>query len=263
MIEAELRQISIGILTWRRPGTLRHALASYRRAGILDAVGEVILFANAADRREIALAERYGLRHAASARNLGIGAGFQSLARLATRDYFLFLENDWPCIEPTSRALDRLAQGVRLLAGSQADAVRYRHRHRYGHPLYSRKANEGHELDGDGTHLLDAIHWRQAPEVDFPGLITRRRIGGEDWFFADSAHASYTNNPSLYRTGLARDAIGPLGDVPGIGSEAVVQDWWRRQGLVVAQGEGLFMHRDPGKEWRRAGRMLARLVTTG
>ncbi len=107
-------------------------------------------------------------------------------------------------------------------------------------------------------HILDAVHWTREPQADFPDQIDRHDIGGEPWFFADAAYAAYTNNPCLYRTDFARSEIGPRGEVPGLASEVHLQGWWQAQPLSIAIGEGLFTHRDPGKEWRRAGRIIRR-----
>lgn len=259
--EAPFDRISVGILTWRRPSTLRYALNSYRRAGLLGGWGEVLLFANGADPREVALAERHGLRLLSSPDNIGIGPAFARLAEAASRPNFLFLENDWPCIEPADVAQRRMACGVELLDSGAAQAVRFRHRRKYGHPLYSRARCEGRELAPENqAHILDAVHWRADPEAEFPQHIERRSIVGEDWFFASAAHAAYTNNPCLYRTEFARDQIAPRSMRPGVESEAALQAWWQEQDLTVAMGPGLFTHRDPGKEWRRAGRILMGLL---
>jgi hypothetical protein len=256
-----LSRVSVGILSWRRPSTLRHALRSYRRTGLLDAVGEVTLFCNEADPRELNLARDYRLRALTSDSNVGIGPAFARLAQVASRPLFLFLENDWPCTEPFGTAQQRLATAATLVETGAADAVRLRHRRRYGHPLYSRAALSGRETElRNLPHLLDAAHWHAAPEEIFAGRIARRQVAGEEWFFAPSDHAAYTNNPSLYRTDFARDVLAPRGLQPGLESEAALQDWWQGAGLTVAMGEGLFTHRDPGKEWRRAGRALRRLL---
>lgn len=132
-----LSQISVGILSWNRPPTLRYALKSYSKGGLLKAFGEVILFANASHPREIALAEEFGLALLKSPDNIVIGPAFLALAKAVQHPNFLFLENDWLCIEPSQVARRRLAQGVDLLQSGQADAVRYRHRKKYGHSLYS------------------------------------------------------------------------------------------------------------------------------
>ncbi len=254
-----LKELSLGILTWMQPGNLKRVLGSYEAAGLLQAVGEVNLFANASDPREIALAHRFGLNLMTSPMNIGIGPAFARLAESSTRRFFLFLENDWLCIEPQLVVERRLQLGMQLLDEGQAGAVRFRHRSRYGHPLYSRKHCEGNELAPDNLrHLLDVIYWNEHPEAAFPNLIANKVLGGENWYFARSANAAYTNNPTLYLTEFVRSNIAPRSNAPGIASESLLQEWWRSQNLTVAQGEGLFKHHDPGKEWRRAAAILGR-----
>jgi hypothetical protein len=256
--DAALAQISVGILTWKRPSTLRYALKSYAKAGLLEKWGEVILFANASDPREVAMAGEFGLKLLQSPDNIGIGPAFAALASAAICPNFLFLENDWPCIENATTAQRRLTQGVEMLKDGVVQTVRYRHRAKYGRPLYSRNRCEGHELTpANRPHILDAVHWRHSPEIDFPDHITRQQIGPEPWYVASAAHAAYTNNPSLYRTVFAQTQIAPRSAAPGVGSEAELQDWWQHQPLTVAMGEGVFAHRDPGKEWRRARSIIS------
>ncbi len=219
----------------------------------------MLLFANAADPREIALAKRFGLRLLTSPDNIGIGPAFARLAEAAENPFFMFLENDWVCTEPQPVVERRLRHGMHLLREQQASAVRYRHRMKYGHPLYSRGRCEGHELAPRNLpHLLDAVFWIKHPEIAFPHNIEHRTLDAEDWYFASAAQAAYTNNPCLYRTEFARYEIAPRSNVPGIESEYLLQDWWRSQPLTVAQGEGLFKHHDPGKEWRRVVTILRR-----
>lgn len=257
----DLEQITLGILTWKLPGNLLRTLRSYKSSGLIQSAGEVILFVNAADPREIALGKKFGLSVIHSADNIGIGPAFAQLAQAATKPYFMFLENDWVCIEPRPIVERRLGHGLGILQSHTADAVRFRHRVQYGHPLYSRKNCEGRELESaNRPHLLDAVHWNKMPSMAFPDYIKHRQLDGEDWYLANSADASYTNNPCLYHTDFARDEIAPRGMIPGIGSEVQLQDWWQKRSLTVAQGEGLFKHHDPGKEWRRARSILRGIV---
>jgi hypothetical protein len=259
--QPRLNQLSLGILTWERPANLRRTLRSYQASGLIQSVGEVLLFVNGADPKEIALGQKFGLRLISSPDNIGIGPAYAKLAEAAANPYFMFLENDWVCIEPQSVVERRLRQGMQLVQDGQAQAVRYRHRVKYGHPLYSRARCEGHELEpANRPHLLDAVHWHENPEVAFSDDVTRRTIDGENWFFTSAAAAAYTNNPCLYCTDFAQTEIAPRSIVPGIASEALLQDWWRSQPYTIAQGEGLFKHHDPGKEWRRAGSILRRWV---
>ncbi len=201
------------------------------------------------------LAAKFGIEATASEKNIGIGPGYAKLAVQATQPFFIFLENDFRCIEHKSVALKRLQAALNCVTNFGADAVRLRHRHNAGLPDYSLRFR-GHELDEGRLHLIDSIRWIDRPDLQFPDLIRATIIDGERWFFAKAGNASFTNNPVLYRTELVQNEIVPRLNVGGFESESAIAGWWRGQPYTVAAGEGLFRHYDPWKEWRRVKRRL-------
>lgn len=180
------------------------------------------------------IAKRYKYDAIGWSTNLGIAEGYKRLVAEATSDLFLFLENDWQLIETDSYVwMPRLVQGMTLLDIEVVDVVKYRHRKEHGWPLWS-KQFEGHELDRP-EYLLDSVHWRENPDQLFPNLIDR--VGPV--YTTSSSYANWTNNPTMFRTEWLRENIIPRisGDI-----EKNLQDWWARQNIQVAQGEGLFQH---------------------
>lgn len=225
---------AIAILSWRAPKTLRRTLESYKRKGLFECVDQRVIYFQEIGHSDRQIAEQYGLEVLGDESNVGIGRAFGRLARRCEAENILFLENDFLLIENRETTAKQLAEAEALLAQG-IHAVKLRHRKRPGRPLYG-KWFKGQE-ERSPTHLLDCVHWRKRPDRDFPELITRLP---NEWYVASSSHASYTNNPTLYRHEWWCEQVAPFceGNL-----EDGIQAWWQTQGFAVAQGKGLFQHR--------------------
>lgn len=238
-----LKELTIGILTWRTPVTLENTLASYRKSGLLEMVGETIIFINECHPNDIRIAEEYGLKILSSDTNIGIGRALSRIVSETKNPYFLFLENDWLCVENQDVVAKRLQSGLRLIKENNVDVLRYRHRTKFGQPLYSMRSYQNNEIPDGLEYLLDAVHWIKEPEKAFPQQITKKKIDYENWFFTSSANANFTNNPCLYNKGFFEKNVLSKSAGPGIALEVDLQRWWKDQKFQVAQGEGLFEHK--------------------
>lgn len=206
-------------------------------------VGEVIIFINECHPKDLRIATEYGLKILSSETNIGIGQAMSRIVSEAENPYFLFLENDWLCVENEDAVLNRLQAGLSLIKEHEIDVVRYRHRVKFGQPLYSMRSYQNNEIPDGLEHLLNAVHWKKEPEKDFPQQIAKKTINNEGWFFATSANANYTNNPCLYQKSFIEKNVLSKAAGPGIALEVELQNWWKDQEFQVAQGEGLFEHR--------------------
>jgi len=238
----DLKDISLGILAWRTPETLKRTLSSYSRSHLLNSVGEVTVFFNQVHEADLKIAESFGLRCIPSEENIGIGPALSKLVSSSTKNHFMFLEGDWLCVEEHEQVKQRLRIGLDLINRRNVDVVRYRHRIRYGWPLYSRATYWKKGARAISDHLLDTIHWVKKPEERFP-QIKKKILGGENWYFASSKHANYTNNPCLYEREFLERELLPRAYGTGISLEVDLHDWWKSQEFSVAQGPGLFKHR--------------------
>lgn len=253
--------LTIGILTWNKPKVLRQTLNSYKASGLFDLADQVLVFLQENNADEAKLAARYGLTPMPSNTNVGIQQGLQEMLSKAEGEYFLFLENDWLCVEDKRITARRISQGIQLLVQGKAQCVRLRHRYSFGCPLYTLQF-QGKERSAP-RHFISCVHWVSFPEREFPDIFTHLEVEGESWFVADSRHANFTNNPTLYKkdfisavlkeapspvlTGLQRQsqevyARGRNVEAGKIALEGNIAEWWSQQGFTVAQGEGLFSH---------------------
>jgi len=230
--------LSIGILSWASPQTIRHTLESYAQAGLLDLAAQIFVFFQEISDDDIKVAKEYNLRFEGSERNLGIAGGYRQMLRYIDQPYYLFLENDWVINDPDPIVtIERLSQGIHLLDNS-VDFVKYRSRLYPGNPLWSRQWAGGNELYHP-EHLLECIHWRtdESIEKNFPDELNNI---GDGWFRTTSEYGNWTNNPHLVRTEWLNKSIASRLGTKDI--ERDIQTWWRQQNFTVAQGDGLFTH---------------------
>jgi hypothetical protein len=237
--------LTIGILSWKGNRTLERSLKSYQKSGLLDLAKNIIIFDNEHSSSISKYIKNTSNIIVLSKDNLGIAPAIKILTDITQTEYFLFLENDWVCVEDKPIVVSRIKQGLKFLENKECDVIRYRHRFNYGEPLLSRKFHKGRELDFP-EHLLDVIHWMSHPDLKFPEYIELLNSSSntESWYRSRSSHANYTNNPSLYKTKFIQNIMSKFGELDGIKLEGEIEKWWRQQNFNIIQGVGLFKH-DP------------------
>ena len=230
--------LSVGILTWNAHATLENTLRSYDRAGLFDLVNDFCILAQETKQKDIDIAKHYGLDIIMCTDNIGIGEGLVELAHSAETDNILLLENDWVIEEKFDDILyHELQKGLFMLDNNRADVIKYRSRSSPGDPLYTLQfANR--EQDSP-KHLLECVHWRENPDLDFPEYI--KKDEDTKMYYAKSKYANHTNNPCMYKKEFYLNNIAPFA---GIGNEleGKIDGWWQEQNFIVAHGEGLFTH---------------------
>jgi len=237
--------ISIGILSWHSGQTLVDTLFSYYQNGLLDIVNDTTILFQEITNEDKQIADHFKIKYIGLNDNIGIGKAFIELTNNAQTENILLLEHDWKLIENKNITYNRLASGLELL-DQGFNFIRYRHRKQPGFPLFSQRVYQNNELnhyDPDmdliSPHLLDSVHWVNNPEVKFLDKIQKQ---GE-YFITTSRWGNWTNNPGLFKKQFYIDTVSPFAG-GGIDLEGKIGGWWARQNFKVAQGEGLFTHRD-------------------
>ena len=231
--------ISLLILSWKGHQTLINTLESYKNNGLLDVAREKIIYFQEISEEDKKIALKYGCTYIGDSRNTGIGTGLYELAKAATSEYILFLENDWELICNKVDTEKRLTAGISLLSDRNVNVIRYRHRYKFGLPNYALQF-EGKELSSPFC-LLESSYWIVNPEIKFPDYITKQTINSEYFYLAASKNANFTNNPTMYKKKFYIDIVTPF-TKEGFEPESSMQKWWEKQNYIVAQGEGLFYH---------------------
>jgi hypothetical protein len=205
-------------------------------------------------------------------RQRGIAPALVALVRhVRDAEHVLFLEEDFAVAEGvlTRELAETLAQARDAVRQGAADLVKLRHRTWPGRPFFP-WAWQGRERElfsyespyVSNHSLLDTLHWLHDPVVYFfrqddgRGDVRAQaplwRCGARDQLFcAYSSHQGWTNNPWVLEPAWFLRNIAP----------AALADWtrslegalgmsphlWDDRCFVVAQGQGLFTHRDLDK----------------
>lgn len=243
--------ISICILSWKNEITLKNTLKSYKKNGLLKISDDIIVLFQEVSKKDIQIAEKYGIKHINLHENIGIGKGIIQLFENAKYETVLFLENDWELIENQTELFDQLNSGIEMLE-SGYDVVRYRSRKNPGYPLHSLK-HKGNELDYyddwhecTSPHLLESLHWLD-PSKEFPDKIQKKGT----YFVTTSRWANWTNNPFLINNFFYLEKLAPYAGT-SVQFEKNIASWWVKQNFKIAQGEGLFTHNDLKKHAKDA-----------
>ncbi|MEC8858918.1 MAG: hypothetical protein VYE29_02835 [Pseudomonadota bacterium] len=236
--------LSLLILSWQSHQTLKATLESYRRNGLLDITDDKLIYFQQISKKDIKIAEQYGLQYYGSGKNIGIGAAYRFLAERARHPYILYLQNDFQLIQDVKNDPSELTDGIQLLSQHEIDVVLYRSRSRPGEPNWATDNVRGNEERWQ-SHLFNSLYWMEKPEQAYPDKILRN-ASKPNFLQTTARHMNYTDNPALYRRDWLLETLGDYftaNDPHDITwPERVIQPWWEMQDFRIAQAEGLFEH---------------------
>ncbi len=253
----------IGMLCYKRYETFRHALDTYKRAGLFDLADETLIAFNQMDDGAKQIAEDYGIPCTGSEDNTGILGGFKMLAEGLTSDTVMLLENDLPLIESAERARQQIEHAKAALADDQVQVFRFRHRIHPGYrdvaaPKFLRyykpsplaqlrrlvRPGKARKLIGNSLYVLSE------PDKMFDEI---ERMP-EGWFRVSAKHITWSNQSIMVRRDFFLDKI--LGYAEANPSSRTVNGfpdiekelnsaYWRNSGWYVGADLGLFTHAEP------------------
>ena len=244
--------ITLGILCWKSPKTIRNTLESYKKNGLLDMVKPVLYFQERSAEDE-AIAAEYGIKDVlGSATNTGIIGAMIELIRSTTTKYFIFAECDFELVNDEATTKKILKEAVKLMEEKDVQLVRLRDKKRPGEPLGSRdfapvpdEELPNFKFDMGFPYKIEVVMFPGdiQPDKAFPGLF--ERIDYETpWYKTTSEHAPWSNNIFIANTDFLKDKLVPLLeknlDMPSTSMEQYLIN--NLNGYNVAAGHGLFMH---------------------
>lgn len=234
------KTITLAMLSWRQPRTLRNTLESYQRNGLLDLVDEKIIFFNECVPQDERIAAQYGFKVLKSKRNIGIALPYKSLVEAATSDYFLFLENDFLLIEPEAIVRQELDAAKELIDSKEVNCVRLRHRWHYGDPnVWLKRVWEGRK-DAEIPNL-NSVYLYPHPEQKFSEIKTIVK-NDRTFYVAPSRISNFSNNPTFYSSAFIKELLSKIEFKPFETLEIEIGPIWDNSDYKVAQGQGLFKH---------------------
>ena len=269
--------VTLGILSWRAPETLRASLETYAREELFSLFARVVIYFQEMSDADRALAAEYGIEAHGSAANTGIFGGVEALARIAETDHLLILENDCPLVESHATAAAALASALADMAALDLPVMRLRSRRDPGEKFTRLGKYVAHYRVRDplpGADLpanppawrawvrrlmrpgkaralkASAIYAETHPDRRQPGAVARSANG--NWL-TRSPFINWSNQSILVRRAWLDEVIlervrthpssRPLNGFQDI-ERAVNGRWWRALDVPVGVSEpGIFSHR--------------------
>lgn len=270
---------SFGVLSWHHPDVLGYTLRTYQEQKFAEIFGQAIVYHQEILPDAVILASDYGFASFGSPDNLGILGGFEAMARACTQPFLLLVEHDALLVEPRAIACARISFALDLLKTGRADICRMRHRQYPGQQFAIHKRRKywpprnAASLAQMTAQLRRWLRpgkarrtagWTPYYDTLLAGQIARahpdwlEQISQED-FVVDAACLEWSNNTFLVSRALFLDRIIPharakwrgrgIHPQPTIEVELNGPDW-RKSGLKIGLGPGLFEHYRPDHEHR-------------
>lgn len=255
---AQLKDISIGILAWKSPQTLVNTLDSYKKHGLLKMVHPIIYFQERTPELD-ALAKSYGITDIIGTNeNIGILRAFMELIEHTKTKYFMFAECDFELVNDEAKTAIILKECIRLMTEKGVDLVRLRDRKNPGEPIGSRQwipvpddQIQTHPIDMGFPHKIESLYFLDKPEEKFPGVFEIVDYDNK-WYKCDSKHSWWSNHVFITTVDFLKNKVFPLLRTrPGIGPDGKNDDLYAKMenyliktlhGYTVAGGPGLFKH---------------------
>ena len=255
-----LKDITLVILTWKSPKTLKNTLDSYKKNGLIDMVTPMIYFQErtAADDE---LAKKYGIdRVLGTSENVGVLKAFIDIVKHVKTRYFILAEVDFMLVNNEAKTRKVLDDCIKLMKEEDVKYVRLRDRKNPGKPLHSRimipvDDSELENYDYNGyIHLAEIVHFIEHPDKKVPDVFKKLQppAYNYNWYTCDFKDYHWSTNAYMADTKFLREVILPIlkkhakTDDKYNGIEMIM---WvntnnndKLHGYKLATGEGLFKH---------------------
>lgn len=276
-MNSTFQTVTLGILSWRAPETLRASLQTYASEDLFSLFARVVIYFQEISQADRALAAEFGLEAHGNQANSGIFGGVEALARIADTDHLLILENDCPLVETRETAARAIGSALEDMAALDLPVFRMRSRRDPGEKFTRlgkyvahfpvREPLPGAALPanppawrawlrrtlrpGKARALrASAIYAEACPDIRQPRAISRSANG--NWL-TRSGFINWSNQSILVRRDWLESVIlervrthpssRPVNGFQDI-ERAVNGPWWRGQNIAIGVSEpGLFSHR--------------------
>jgi hypothetical protein len=249
--------ITLSILVWKSPMTIRNSLESYKKHNLFSMVKPVIYFQERDDAAN-KLANDYGIEEVlGTAENVGILNAFYNMVDSTTTPYFIFAECDFELINGEQKTKDILEDSIKLMKEDNVKLVRLRDRTKPGTPDGVRLSVPVGDADllsysyDNFEHKLGTLTFLKNPEEVMPNtfIIKGPPQYKYKWYICDFLCARWSNTIFIAETKFLKEIV-----LPYIKSHMNNEDKIHLLEIILfgeksplkqqlqAQGEGLFTH---------------------
>jgi hypothetical protein len=248
-----LKEITMHMLCWKSPKTVKNTLDSYKKGNLLSAVNTNIYFQERDDASN-ALAAEYGITSVmGTGENVGILRALIEMINATTTPYFMFAECDFELVETEQAVSDVLNDAMKLIREKSVSVVRLINRKKPG-PVYSLNGKDSStQFDKAFPYKLETLHVLDTPENMFPDAFTIVDGGGYNrkWYVCSFINNIWSNQIFLADMKFMKETILPLLEKSKNankynGAEKMLDAQCTATGALkdglIAQGDGLFTH---------------------
>lgn len=255
-----MKDITLAILTWNSPKTLKNTLESYKKNGLLNMVTPMIYFQERTPEDD-AIARSYGITKVlGTSKNVGVLEAFIDIVNNVKTPYFIMAEVDFVLVNHEEKTRKVLDDCIHLMMEKDVKYVRLRDRKNPGKPLHSRSQipvsdDKLEDYDYNGyIHLPEIVHFIEHPDEKVPDVFTTVKPPefNYKWYLCDFADYHWSTNAYIAQTKFLKDIILPIlekytnTDDKYNGIETVMwlkgNNSEKLHGYKLATGEGLFKH---------------------
>lgn len=185
--------ISIGILSYNSPITLKNTLLSYKHYGLLDLSDDIFCVIQPSDKvtQEISVCDEFRVKYYVETNNEMMLGGMKRVFKESKYEFVLWTENDFRIHTSKDKVYEIINYSIKLIKDETVDLVRIRSLKLPGHPITTKHKynNEMNEL----SKLDYACYYTESPEIKFSEFI-KKHSDKPRILIMDSKYCSYTNN---------------------------------------------------------------------
>lgn len=232
--------ISIGILSYNSPLTLKNTLMSYSHYGIFNYSDDIFCVIQPSDKsnEEIKICNDFNIKYYLEEKNNMMLGGMKRVFTESKYDCVLWTENDFRIHKNKNEVKKIIDFSEKLILNGIVDLVRVRNLKLPGHPINT-KTKYYNNLS-DTTKIDYSCYFTEDPHIKFPNYIEKYNEN-PDMYIMSSKNCGYTNNCFITSKKFFNDII--LKNSKGnLHIEPDIDEVWGNLNLVIGISDGFLTH---------------------
>tara|TARA_R110000868_G_scaffold124816_1_gene329720 strand:- start:9543 stop:10424 length:882 start_codon:yes stop_codon:yes gene_type:complete len=242
--------LSIGLLTFNSPKTLKNTLESYKYTKLLELSDDIccIIQPSSKQSEEENICKEYNIKSYIQTSNTKMAGAIKTIWNTCKYDYMMFLECDFVICENENKIKNILNFGLTELKNDKVDLVRLRSLKNPGHPIQTnliktRILNSSCESNEDLKRNLNYLtNGYDNPDELYPKYIKKYSTNPK-MYLMSSKYCGYTNNPYIVTRKFYINNINPHCVDGEILENRMDENWYKpNTDHRILITEGLFKH---------------------
>ena len=232
--------ISVGILSYNSPLTLKNTLMSYKHYGLLEYSDDVfcVLQPSSKINEEMSICDIFGIRYYLQESNDMMLGGMKRIFKEAKNEFVLWTENDFRIHTVKKKVKKIIEDSEKLIKNNVVGLVKIRSLKLPGHPI---SVKEKYYNKMSDTSKLDySLYYDENPHVKFSDNI-QKYSNDPIMYIMNSKYCGYSNNCFITSKKFFNDIILNFskGD-PHI--EPDIDKIWSNLNISIGISEGFLTH---------------------